>query len=291
MKKNPTVLILTGGDSLRLRPLTCTKPAALLPLCGTPLIGYTLDLLEQHGFSRVFTAADRLSSEVTNYLEDFRDMDFIITPSPEGTCSALSKAAELAEEDSPIIVIYGNLLFDADLAAALERHEKQGADATLLTLPKDVRSYSDSVLAVTDGENNVTDLIPCAARENCRSETAAAGIFIFSRKSALKAADFAGYGDILTDFLPKLIAKGGKVQSFTAEGYFCSISTIEGYFAANNDVLNGTYPRRPENIIRTAEARPELKLLPPVYIAPSAEISAGAEIGAGTIIEIGRAHV
>ena len=73
-------------------------------------------------------------------------------------------------------------------------------------------------------------------------------------------------------------------MSYTAEGYFCSISTIEGYFAANNDVLSGTYPRRPENIVRTAEARPELKLLPPVYIAPSAEISAGVEIGAGTII-------
>ena len=285
MEKTPTVLILTGGDALRLRPLTCTKPSAQLPVCGTPLIGYTLDLLEQHGFTKIFTAADRLSSEITNYLEDFPDMDFVITPTPEGTCSALYKTAEVMEEDSPLIAVYGNLLFDADLSVALKKHEEKAADVTVLTLPKDIRSYSDSVLTVTDDENGITDLIPCAARENCRSETAAAGIFIFSKKSALKAEEYAGCsGDILTDLLPKLIKNGSKVMSCTAEGYFCSISTIEGYFAANNDVLSGTYPRRPENIVRTAEARPELKLLPPVYIAPSAEISAGVEIGAGTII-------
>lgn len=284
MEKNPTVLILTGGDALRLRPLTCTKPSALLPVCGTPLISYTLNLLEQHGFSKIFASADRLSDQITNYLEDFRDLDFIITPTPEGTCSALHKTAEVMEDNSSLIVIYGNLLFDTDLTLALKQHEKNGADVTVLTLPKDIRSYSDSVLAVTDGDGGITDLIPCAARENCRSETAAAGIFIFSKKSALKAADYSEYGDILTDFLPKRIAKGDKVQSFKADGYFCSISAIEGYFAANNDVLSGTYPQRPENIIRTADTRPELKLLPPVYIAPSAEISAGVEIGAGTII-------
>ncbi len=285
MEKKPTVLILTGGDALKLRPLTCTKPAALLPVCGTPLISYTLSLLEQHGFTEIFTAADRLSDRVTSYLEDFQNIDFIITPTPEGTCSALSKTAGVMEDDSPLIVIFGNLLFDTDLTAALEQHEKTSADVTVLTLPKDARSYTDSVLTVTDSENNITDLIPCAARENCRSETAAAGIFIFSKKTAAKAADSADRdGDILANFLPKLIKKGGKVMSYTADGYFCSISNTEGYFAANSGVLSGTYPQRPENIIKTAEARPELKLLPPVYIAPSAEISAGVEIGAGTII-------
>lgn len=282
MDKKPTVLILTGGDALRLRPLTCTKPAALLPVCGIPLISYTVRLLEQHGFDRIFAAADRLSDQVTNYLEDFRNIDFIITPTPEGTCSALTKTAETLDDNEPVIVVFGSLLFDTDLSLALEQHEKSSADVTVLTLPKDVRSYSDSVLTVTDEENNITDLIPCAARENCRSETAAAGIFIFSKKTALKAADFGE--DILTDFLPKLITKNSRVMNFTAEGYFCSVSTTEGYFAANNDVLNGNYPQFPENIIRTAEARPELKLLPPAYIAPSAEINAGVEIGAGTII-------
>ena len=206
MEKTPTVLILTGGDALRLRPLTCTKPAALLPVCGAPLISYTLDLLEQHGFTKIFTAADRLSSEITNFLEDFPDMDFVITPTPEGTCSALYKTAEVMEEDSPLIAVYGNLLFDTDFSFALKQHEEKAADVTVLTLPKDIRSYSDSVLTVTDGENNITDLIPCAARENCRSETAAAGIFIFSKKSALKAEGYAGCsGDIMTDLLPKLI--------------------------------------------------------------------------------------
>ena len=38
-------VILAGGDGLRLRPLTCTKPKTMLPVCGRPIIGYTIDAL------------------------------------------------------------------------------------------------------------------------------------------------------------------------------------------------------------------------------------------------------
>lgn len=277
-----TALILTGGDALRLRPLTCSKPAAMLPVCGTPLISYTLRLLKEQGFKHIFAAADRLSSEITGYLEDVPEIDFIISHSPEGVCAALKKTAEVCGGED-ITVIFGNLLFDTDLNAALERHKSSKADVTVLTRQVNPGSPSDNILAVTDGDGSpITDIIPCPARENCRSETAAAGIFIVSPQTALKADKYGE--DILLDFIPNVIKSGGKVLNMSAEGYFCSIADTEGYFAANGGVLNGEYPHRPENVIKTADTRPELKLSPPAYIAPSAQIAPGAEIGAGTII-------
>lgn len=273
-----TALILAGGDGLRLRPLTCTKPAAMLPVCGVPLISYTIDLLEQHRFSQILVAADRLSAVLTDYLDN-SSADFIISPVPEGSCHALQKAAETSESKY-ITVIFGDILFDTDLSAALEYHASSDADVTILT--REPLSGSDNILTVTDSNNRVTSLIPCAARENCRSDTAAAGIFIVSREAALEAGESGS--DLLNEFIPSVIRKGGIVMSMPAEGYFCDVSTHEGYFSANSAVLGGDYPSRPEHIIKTAGERPELKLAPPVYIAPSADVAAGAEIGAGTVI-------
>lgn len=284
-----TALILAGGDALRLRPLTCSKPAAMLPVCGTPLISYTLRLLKEQGFGRIFAAADRLSSEITGYLEDIPEIDFIVSPSPEGACSALKKTAELCAENEPIAVIFGNLLFDTDLNAALERHKSSdaslgsGADVTLLTRQAERGSPRDNILAVTAGDGApVTEMLPCPARENCRSDTAAVGILTVSREIALRAEKYGE--DILLDFIPNVIKNGGTVINMSAAGYFCSIADAEGYFAANGDVLSGAYPHRPENLLTTADSRPELKLSVPAYIAPSAQIAPGAEIGSGTVI-------
>ena len=271
-------LILTGGDALRLRPLTCTKPAAMLPICGVPLINYTLDLLEQHRFSQVFIAADRLSAVLTDHLDD-SSADFIITDTPEGSCYAITRAAEEAVNSDEIIVIFGNVLLDTDLTSALEVHRSSSADISILT--REPINGEDNILVVTDGDD-VTELIPCPARENCRSDTAAAGVFMISRETALTASE--SVSDLIDELIPSVIRNGGKVISISASGYFRDVNTHEGYFAANADVLNGSYPRRPEHIVKIASDRPELSLTPPVYIAPSADIAPGAEIGAGTVI-------
>lgn len=271
-----TALILAGGDALRLRPLSCTKPAAMLPVCGVPLISYTLDLLAQHRFSRVIIAADRLAASLKDFVGT--DADFILSRAPEGSCRALENAARISDSDE-IVVIFGNLLFDTDLSAATAFHRNSRADVTVLT--RGAADSEESVLAVTDGDR-VTALIDSPARENCRSDTAAAGVFIVSRRTALSAAESGE--DILKEFIPSLIRKNGNVIGFPAEGLFCAVNNFEGFFAANAAVLGGDYPRRPEHIVSRREERPELKLSVPAYIAPSADIAAGAEIGAGTVI-------
>ena len=195
-----TALILAGGDALRLRPLTCTKPAAMLPVCGVPLVGYTVDSLKKSGFSRIFIAADRLSVSLTDYLDEEPAADFIISHSPEGTCRVLSETAKTTEDGSFITVIYGNLLFEADIAAAEMFHAESAADVTVIT--KKAVSGEDSILTVSK-DNRISEIIPCPARENCRSDEAAAGIFIISRRTALEAENSGE--DILTEFIPALI--------------------------------------------------------------------------------------
>lgn len=274
-----TALILSGGDALRMRPLTCTRPSAMLPVCGVPLAEYTVRTLRKAGYSNIIFAADRLSAEISGYFEDDGDIDFIISPVPEGTCYALSEAAEAVDHGEYITVVYGNLLFEADIAAAEEFHAASAADVTIIT--KKAVSGEDSILTVSK-DGRVSEVIPCAARENCRSDNAAAGIFIFSRRAAAEAESSGK--DILTDFIPDLIKKGRIVADFPSDGFFCPVNYPEGYFSANAAVLSGSLSFIPENVIEKAEAFPGAKIIPPVRIPPSADIASGAEIGAGTVI-------
>ena len=45
-------IIMAGGAGTRLRPLTCNLPKPLAPLCGAPIMDYTLQLLRKHGYDR-----------------------------------------------------------------------------------------------------------------------------------------------------------------------------------------------------------------------------------------------
>lgn len=272
MNMKNTALILTGGDGLRLRPLTCSRPKAMLPVCGKPVIGYTLDLLSRQNIPAVI-AADRYS----NALADLPCLDLLVSASPEGTCRAVSQAAEYAA-DGLLTVIYGDMLFDTNLAAAAEYHEKNGADVTLITRKTD-RAYGN-ILAVTEG-STVTEIITDPSRESCVADTALTGIFILSPQAAKKAADFT---DLESELIPHIIKSGGKVQSFDAEGVFFGIDTLDDYFSANRAVLDGEYPYLPENILRNAESAQALELFPPAYIAPTAKIAPHVKIGRGTVI-------
>lgn len=273
-------VILAGGDGLRLRPLTCTKPKTMLPVCGRPIIGYTIDALRRNGYTSVFIAADRLSKTVTDYLDDSPNADFIISSAPAGTCRPIADAAEAAgmSDEDDITIVYGDLLFETDLSAALEFHRKSLADITAVTFSTDKPSGC-TLVSVRDGL--VVNVIPDPARESCVSELAAAGIFILSGSAAKKAEN---YEDLLTEFIPDMIRNGGKVLNFTAKGIFIDVNETDDLFTASNAVLEGLIPASEESIVRNAGKFPELKLDPPVCIAGSADIAPGAEIGRKTVI-------
>ncbi|MBP1559821.1 MAG: NTP transferase domain-containing protein [Oscillospiraceae bacterium] len=267
-----TALILTGGDGLRLRPLTCSRSKAMLPVCGRPLIRFTLDLLKRQDIPAVI-AADRFS----NAFSDLPCEDIIVSDVPEGNCKAVSRAAEYASEGF-LTVIYGGLLFDTDLNAAVKQHAESGAEVTLITRKTD--RACGNVLAEVSG-SKVTGIITDPSRESCLSDTALTGIFILSPQAVKKAADFT---DLEGELIPHIIESGGMVQSLDAEGFFLGIDSLEDYFAANRAVLEGAYPHGGEGILRSADQAADIELAPPVYIAPTAKLAPRVKIGKGTVI-------
>lgn len=246
-----TALILAGGEASRLRPAADNFPKALLPIWGKPLLDYTLDTLRKQGCSEIIVAADRCSDALSEHLAGCNDVTFAASPLSEGNFSAVANAAKGCE--GFITVIFGDVLFDFDLTAAEQFHIATGADVTIVTCP--VETPSLYAVAEVDENNCVTAVMPCPARENCRSDLAVTGIFIID-KAVIEKADCT---DLLTEFLPEIISNG-KAMNFTADGLFIDIDTPADLFSAAEKLSEG------------------------VYIHPSAQLAEGVKIGSGTSI-------
>jgi CTP:molybdopterin cytidylyltransferase MocA len=48
-----TAMVLCLGAATRMRPLSLSRPKALLPFCGRPLLAYTLEELGRRGVTEV----------------------------------------------------------------------------------------------------------------------------------------------------------------------------------------------------------------------------------------------
>ena len=65
-------LLTAGGEGLRMKPITCRTPKPLANLCGTPLISYPINAIEQSGiiFSRKLISGGRFSRILKNDVPD-----------------------------------------------------------------------------------------------------------------------------------------------------------------------------------------------------------------------------
>ena len=88
-------MILAAGLGTRLKPLTHSLPKPMIPVLGTPMIRYTLDILKNGGIKKVIINLHHLPQMLKNYLEQQKDMDvsFSIEKKLLGTGGGILKAS------------------------------------------------------------------------------------------------------------------------------------------------------------------------------------------------------
>ena len=68
--KNITVVILCGGEGLRLRPITKEIPKPLVNINNKPILSYIIDYLITSGFNNLIFATGYLSEQIENFIEN-----------------------------------------------------------------------------------------------------------------------------------------------------------------------------------------------------------------------------
>ena len=123
-------VILTAGQGERMRS---SRPKALHPLAGRPMVHYVAEALRTAGFKRPIVVVGRGGDEVRQALGD----GFLYAEQRRrlGTGHALRQAEPLAAAATHVLVLNGDIpLVSAETVSSLAaRHGANGADLTFLT--------------------------------------------------------------------------------------------------------------------------------------------------------------
>ena len=234
-------MILAAGLGTRLRPLTDTKPKALVQISGRTLLEITLTRLRSFGITEVVINVHHFAAMVVDYLKSHNNFGMRVEISREDdllldTGGGLKKAAWFFLEDShdsspatrhsltePFLLHNVDVISTIDLQRMLQFHNERGALATLA-----VQSRASSRLLFF---NDQLQLVGRAARQESASPSNSP---IVTRHSPLSLA-FSGIHVISPRLLPmlteegvfsiidsylRLAAKGEKILAFRADEYY-----------------------------------------------------------------------
>lgn len=128
-------MILAAGLGTRLRPLTEHLPKALVPLCGTPLLGIIIHKLVQAGVDQIIINVHHLADMIVDYVQRHKSfgirIEFSREPTILGTGGGLQKASWFFAGDEPFVVHNVDILSWEDLRAMVSFHRRRRALATL----------------------------------------------------------------------------------------------------------------------------------------------------------------
>ena len=72
-------MVMAAGLGTRMRPLTDTRPKALVEVAGKPLIAYVLDPLVAAGVQRIVVNVHAHAYQLESYLRERKDAEFLIS--------------------------------------------------------------------------------------------------------------------------------------------------------------------------------------------------------------------
>ncbi|MFA6471385.1 MAG: sugar phosphate nucleotidyltransferase [Candidatus Latescibacterota bacterium] len=256
-------IIPMAGSGTRLRPLTYSKPKALLRVGSKPIISHIVDMLISLGCSDLILIVSREGENIPRFVHDrYRNIRIrtIIQEDRLGLGHAVNMAAD-AVRDEELIVMYGDTIIDGDLSNV----RSIGGDGVIAVKKvQDPRRFG--VVEVKDGVITKFEEKPAVPRSNL----AIVGFNYFKKPRIL----FESLNQIITknirtkdefqitDAFDLMLEKGLVFKPLEVEGWY-DCGTPETLLETNRFMLDkdGFTRELSDSII-----------IPPVFIPDNAEI-------------------
>ncbi|MFH1811575.1 MAG: HAD-IIIA family hydrolase [Pseudomonadota bacterium] len=222
--------IVAGGRGTRLGSLAETVPKPWLPVAGRPLIARHLDLLAQAGIDQVTVCVGHLASVIVRELPALApagiDLHVVSEDEPAGSAGCLARAFENLEQ--PLLVIFGDVVVDMDLAGLLKAHRSHpGCSATVVVHPNDHPQDSDLVELDGDGRVQALHRKPHPADLDV-ANLVVAGVFVLEPE-LLRTIPRHSCVDLVHDLLPAALERGQIVAGHRSTEYLKDMGTPERY--------------------------------------------------------------
>lgn len=230
--------IIAGGLGTRLRPVIGDLPKPMAPLDGVPLLERHIGLCRRFGITDIHLLLGYRPEVIREYFGDGAAFGVRITywieSQPMGTAGCMAQMR--AELDGDILILYGDVFVEMDLARLIEFHRRERAAATLVVHPND--HPQDSDLTEVEG-NRVTAFHPKPHPEgafyanivNAAVHVASPGLF-----RHIAAGEKADFGH---DVFPKALAAGDLLAAYSTPEYIKDTGTPERYRQVEADIRAG----------------------------------------------------
>ncbi|MEW9702173.1 sugar phosphate nucleotidyltransferase [Paenibacillus sp. SI8] len=260
-------LILCAGKGTRLYPITLSYPKTLIPVANTPLLHSCIEKLVEQNIAEIgivlHPSQDSAIKEQIGTGERWdRAITYIYQTEPKGIADAVKQAEPFIGEESFLLLLGDNLLFDS-LTELKESIENQGSHAAIL-LEEVVDTQHYGIAEVSNGRIVSLEEKPLAPKSNLAIQ----GVYAFT-SSIFKAVTHvkpSARGEYeITDAIRWLIEQGFPVTYHLTQKMNMDVGTLSRWLEANRrmlDQLNGH-----TQLIHETVALDNCEIIAPVSIA------------------------
>lgn len=276
-------MILAGGLSTRLHPLTLDLPKPLVPVFDRPVVDHIIDYLAGHGVDDIVINVHYFAAEIESYIGDGSrwgvSISYLREPELMGSAGAVKQVA--SRFDETFVVIGCDDVTDVDLSEAVHFHRARGAEATIVL--HEAGEVSQYGVVVTDGDGLIGGFQEKPRPGTEKSKLVNTGIYIFE-PSVLERIPAATFYDFGKQVFPEMLAARARFYGMPTSSYWCDIGTPGEYRRCHFDALDGRVRLRPRD---GAAVRDGVLLGPETQIDRAAHILRPSSIGARSRIEAG----
>ncbi len=281
------VVIPLAGKGTRLRPHTHTVPKPLLEVAGKAVLDYVVeDVIARLNVEQLVFITGHLKEQVEAHVEAHYDMPsvFVEQPTQNGTAGAIKLSEPYV--DGPVLIIFVDTLFDADLSV-IEAHPE--ADGFIWA--KEVEDYQRFGVIVTDADGMMQRIVE--KPKEPISRLANIGLYylrdhrlLFEGIDRTLAADPYLGEYFLTDALQYMVDQGSKIRVLEVEGWY-DCGKPETLLATNLHLLKSGRGQRPSDagdntIIEPVRLEEGVELSGSI-VGPNVSIGRGSRIRASTL--------
>ena len=218
-------MILAAGLGSRLRPLTDSRPKALIDINGVPMLEIVLRRLIKAGCREVIVNVFHFADMVVEFLQRHQNFGIQIEISRErellNTGGGLKNAAHFFDDDQPFFLHNVDVLSDIDLNKMYRSHLENGALATLAVQARQTSRYflfdANHLLC---GWESLADSKKTIDRAPASELTRFAfnGIHVISPRIFSKMSETGAFSIIQTYL--RLAGGGEKILAFPMDAYY-----------------------------------------------------------------------
>ncbi|WPB83360.1 sugar phosphate nucleotidyltransferase [Sediminicoccus rosea] len=221
------VLVMAGGRGTRLGPYTATFPKPLVPIGDMPILELLLRQFKAAGVTEVILAVNHLHHLLRAFFGEGERLgmkiSYSLEDSPLGTAGPIGLVRDQLQET--FFVSNGDLLTTLDFATMLAAHRTAGADATIASFRREMKS--EFGVLETDAEMHMTGYL----EKPVQTHLVSMGLYVLQRDAVVPLVTPGERLD-MPDLMRALVAGGRRVLCHAPECFWLDIGRPDDYAQA-----------------------------------------------------------